>query len=298
MANNSKKILVTGSAGLIGRALYDYLKQQGHDVTGVDNHSRFQNHEANDSLDRDLSEYLLSTINDFDIVYHMAAINGTRSFYTDPNKVLRNNVICDLDVFRFVESNTKTKLIYASSSEVVSGTQNIPTTEEVDISIKNIHNARWSYRLPKILAENYLFNSSIDFVIFRFFNVYSEHAGSGHFVKDIVDKIRTEDFTLMSPDETRSFCYVEDILEPMVAVSETETRQVFNLGSTEEITVQEAADTVADALEIQPKWKNINGVEGSAVRRCPDVSKLSSSAGKFSIRPFKEIMQDIIGKIK
>lgn len=298
MAYNRKKILVTGSAGLIGRALYSFLESQGHNVVGVDNHSRFCNHGVNKSHNEDLSTFLSNTVNDFDMIYHMAAINGTSSFYSKPTEVLTNNLLCDLNVFDFAKSNPSTKLIYASSSEVVSGTNVIPTPELVDVEIRNIHNARWSYRLPKIVAENYLFNSDIDFVIFRFFNVYSEHAGQGHFLKDIVDKIKKGSYELISPNETRSFCHVEDILEPMVFAAETKSRQVYNLGSTEEITIEEAANTIASEFGIDPCWTVINSHEGSASRRQPDISKIKKEAGDFKIRKFKEVIKTVLGKMK
>jgi nucleoside-diphosphate-sugar epimerase len=297
MANNNKKILVTGAAGLIGREVFAQLKAKGYAVTAIDNHSRFINYKPNDVIRSNLDEWLRSKVNTFDYVYHLAAINGTASFYADPNHVMYNNLMADFAVFKFVESNPNTKLVYASSSEVVAGTDNFPTPEETDITIKNIHNSRWSYRLPKVVSENYLTNSDINYNIIRFFNVYSEHSGSGHFLKDIVDKIKNRNYTLQSPNETRSFCYVRDAAEALIVVAETAHREIINIGSNEEITIREAADIIAAALDTSPTWSIKEGLEGSSKRRCPDVSKLLKYYPEFNPVAFKDIISEIKGKL-
>lgn len=297
MANNSKKVLVTGAAGLIGREVIAQLKAKGYAVTAIDNHSRFPDHKPSDVIRSNLGEWLNVKVNTFDYIYHLAAINGTTSFYNDPNHVMYNNIMADFAVFKFVENNPNTKLIYASSSEVVAGTDNFPTPEETDITIENIHNARWSYRLPKVVSENYLANSDINYNIIRFFNVFSEHSGAGHFLKDIVDKIKNRNYNLQSPEETRSFCYVRDAVEALIVVAETAQREIINIGSNEEITVRKAADVIAESLDISPTWITIDGLEGSSKRRCPDVSKLLKYYPEFNPVAFKDIIQQLKGKL-
>jgi len=297
MANYSKKILITGAAGLIGREVYAQLLDKGYSVTAIDNCSRFPDYKPNDIIRANIGEWCTSKVNTFDYVYHMAAINGTASFYSKPNQVMYNNIMADFAVFRFVETNPNTRLIYASSSEVVAGTDVFPTPEQTDIQITNIHNPRWSYRLPKVVSENYLTNSNIKYNIIRFFNVYSEHSGSGHFLKDIVDKIKDRNYTLQSPNETRSFCYVKDAAQALIAVAETANREIINIGSNEEITIREAADIIANAMEVEAQWVDVNGLEGSSKRRRPDVSKLLKYYPEFSPVSFKDIIAQIKGKL-
>lgn len=299
MASNNKTILVTGAAGLIGREVYSQLVAQGHTVVGVDNCQRFPNFTPDGNFVKaDLIEYLNSTTNKFDIIYHMAAINGTSNFYKNPNAVLANNVQIDLALFKFAETNENLKLVYASSSEVIAGTTNFPTAEEVDIEICNIHNPRWSYRLPKILSENYLVNSKINFVIVRFFNVFSEHSGEGHFVKDIVSKCRNGNFDLIGPNETRSFCYAKDAVDAMIKVEEYATRDIVNIGSNEEIEIFEAAAIIADALGIDiEKWNVIESNNGSVLRRQPNINKLKKYYPEFNPSNFKETINSIKKKL-
>jgi len=294
MASDRKKILITGACGLIGRELCEQLSPH-NDVTAVDNNQRFRDYVPKNCnyVRSDLIEYLEHTTNTFDIIYHMAATNGTKYFYSQPNDVLRNNVTLDLSMFKFVESNLECKLIYASSSEVMAGTTVFPTPELTDINVTNIHNARWSYMLPKVLAENYLFNSDIDFLIIRFFNVFSEHSGSGHFVKDIVEKIRNKNFELIGATETRSFCYVSDAVDAVIKISDA-NRQVVNVGSDEELTILDAANIVADTLgEYNIMWTTKPGLAGSAKNRRPDITQLKRLLPTFSPKSFKEVLINI-----
>jgi nucleoside-diphosphate-sugar epimerase len=289
MASNRKKILITGACGLIGRELCEQLSPH-NDVTAVDNNQRFRDYVPENCayVRSNLIEYLDQASNKFDIIYHMAATNGTKYFYSQPNDVLRNNVTLDLSMFAFVESNPNCKLIYASSSEVMAGATVFPTPELTDIAVNNIHNPRWSYMLPKVLAENYLFNSNIDFLIIRFFNVFSEHSGSGHFVRDIVEKIENNNFEIIGADETRSFCYVTDAVDAVVKISDA-SRQVVNVGSDEELTILDAANIIANAMgKHDIVWTTTPGLVGSAKNRRPDITQLKRLLPAFSPKSFKD----------
>jgi nucleoside-diphosphate-sugar epimerase len=299
MANDCKNILVTGANGLIGQAAYNRLIELGHRVVGIDNNSRnHTNKTVNQSvIVSDVTDYLSSTDNKFDVVYHMAAINGTSNFYSKPNAVLYNNTMCDLAVIKFVESNASCKLIYASTSEVVAGTDCFPTPEETDISIIDLFNPRWSYRLPKILTENYLYNSKINFLIVRFFNIFSEHSGPGHFVRDVVDKIKKQEFSLIGADETRSFCYLHDIIDPLISLAATDCK-IANLGSDKEISVLEAATIIAKHLgHHNVEWKFVKGNQGSVTRRIPDLTEIKKYVANFSPRNFDQVIQEIKHKL-
>lgn len=289
MAYHNKKILITGAAGLIGRELYSYLLNQGYDVVGIDNYSRFPEVEStvlNVSVDR----FVKNNKNEFDIVFHLAAINGTSNFYDRPLDVIQNNTFTDMSIFNFVETNPNCKLVYASTSEVVSDSTVFPTPELLDIKINDIHNPRWSYRLPKVLSENYVTNSNLRYVIVRFFNLFSEYSGKGHFVYDITKKIKNNEFELIGADETRSFCYVQDAIPALTHLGFYE-HGVFNLGSDEEINILTAANVIAKKFGKTPNWNLLPGKKGSVKRRCPDLTKLRYAIPDYKPRSFREIIE-------
>ena len=300
MANHDKKILVTGCCGLLGRELARQLVEKGYDVTGVDNNGRFPEYVPTGFtyIQQDLSNFLIANDNNFDYIYHMAAINGTTNFYERPNVVLVNNTLGDLQLFEWAKHNPNSKIIYASSSEVVAGTDSFPTAEETNVTIEDIHNPRWSYRIPKILAENYLMNSKLNFVIIRYFNVISETSGPGHMIGDLIKKIKVGNFELQSPEETRSFCYVSDAIDATIVIAETVTEKIINIGSDEEVRILDAANLLAQALgHNNVKWNLLPSKLGSVLRRKPNIDKLKEYYPTFRAKPFFQLINLIKSKL-
>lgn len=289
----AKKILITGAAGLIGRELCKQLSKD-YLIVGVDNNFRYPDYRPSCCyIKEDLNEYLKNTNNDFDYVFHMAAINGTKYFYEMPNQLIENNFNLDLSVFNFVKKNIKCKLIYASSSEVVAGTDEFPTQETSNIFIEDIHNARWSYRLCKIMSENYLMNSQFNFLIIRFFNVFGIDSGTGHFIRDILNKIDSDDYSLVGPKETRSFCRVEDAVDAVINIYDKVSGEIINVGSDEEITILEAANLLAKHKNKEVKWTQISSLKGSSRRRVPCLRKLKQYYPSYNPRSFKDAISDL-----
>jgi dTDP-glucose 4,6-dehydratase/UDP-glucose 4-epimerase len=289
----AKKVLVTGAAGLIGRELCKQLSSN-FIVIGVDNGFRYPEDKPEFKIiQQNLTDYLQTVENDFDFVFHMSAINGTKYFYDIPTQLIENNITSDLAIFNFMQKNSNSKLIYASSSEIVAGTIEIPTPELVDVHIKNIHNPRWSYRLAKMLSENYLMNSQINFLIVRFFNVFGKHSGNGHFIKDIIDKIHNEDYSLIGATETRSFCRVEDAVDAVIHIYDQVSREIINIGSDEEISVLDAANIIAQQKNKTINWKLIDSKLGSVARRNPSLKKLLKYYPTFKPKRFKDSVADL-----
>ncbi len=289
-----QKILVTGAAGLIGKAVYKKLVSLGYNVVGVDNLSRPGGGHNNSVINCDLLEFYENNTNDFDTIFHFAAINGTVNFYENPNGVIKHNIENDFATFKFAGDNPSTKLVYASSSEVVAGTSVIPTPEETDILISNIHNPRWSYRISKIVSENYLANSDLNYLIVRFFNVFSSDSRPGHFVHDLIDKIETEDYRLIGADETRSFCYIDDAVNSVISIATTCSKEVVNIGNDEEITILDAASTISEIIFNKTvEWEYEPGKQGSTAKRCPDITKLRSLLPDYAPLKFKSAIERI-----
>jgi len=294
------KILVTGASGLLGTEICRQLKANPDaEVWAIDNHSRSSIIPPCDVWIKTdlLKDTAFDSIpRDFDQIYHYAAINGTKNFYERPTEVLTNNFVSDVNVFRFAEScKNLQKLIYASSSEIVSDDPVSPTPEHTDIVINNIHNARWSYRLAKITSENYLANSTLPWVICRYFNIYGEDSKAGHFIADQMAKIDRDIFEVTGNNETRSFCYVEDGVAATIYCANHVDHQVVNIGNDAEISIPAAADIIAKAMgHANADWKMKPGLPGSTTTRRPDISKLRLIWPEYQPRSFAEGMQKII----
>jgi UDP-glucose 4-epimerase len=299
------KILVTGASGLLGTEICRQLKQdEGHEVWAVDNHSRSTTVPLCDTfLELDLTNgaNFEQLPKDFDYIYHYAAINGTKNFYERPNQVMWTNMCTDFNMFEFaiICKATLKKFVYASSSEVVSDDPQTPVKENTDITIKNIHNARWSYRLPKVCSENFLANSEIPYVIFRYFNVYGKDSKAGHFLADQITKIRSGVFEVVGPEETRSFCHVEDAVRASLHMSRAVEKEVLNIGNDREITIMEAAQTIARCMgHNDPVWITTPGKTGSTPNRRPDISKLKAVLRDYRPKSFEQGIQEIIDSMK
>ena len=233
----------------------------------------------------------------FDYIYHYGAINGTKNFYERPNHVLANNFICDLNMFEYAgEITNLKKIVYASSSEIVSDDPVSPVPEHADITIRDIHNARWSYRLAKVCSENYLANSRLPYVMLRYFNVYGENSKAGHFLADQIAKIKEGRFECFGANETRSFCHVEDAIRASIYCAETQTRELINIGNDREITIMDAAQIIASALgHDNPTWTTTPGKPGSTASRRPDITRLRSIMPDYVPMSFESGVQKSIG---
>jgi UDP-glucose 4-epimerase len=292
------KVLVTGASGLLGFELCKQLKSAGHEVSAVDNNSRgYEIPPCDHWFKIDLTNLndVLGLAHDYDYIYHYSAVNGTKNFYERPNFVMFNNMTGDFNMFELAkkQQNLK-KFVYASTSEIVSGEAS-PVLELDTVQIENIHNARWSYRLPKICSENYLFNSDIPWFVARYFNVYGSQSKPGHFVADQIIKIKQGRFELTGAEETRSFCHVADAMRATIYCAEHVDHEVINIGNDREITIGDAADIIASALgHNQPSWVYHAGLAGSTANRRPDISKLKKFMPDYQPIEFESGIQEVV----
>ena len=296
------KILVTGASGLLGTEFCRQLKEAGHEVWAVDNHSRSTSippcdHWVKmDLLNNGAFTGYVELPTDFDYIYHYGAINGTTNFYKMPNKVLTNNFISDINIFEFARKCPNLKrIVYASSSEIVSDDPMSPVPENSDVFIKDIHNARWSYRLAKITSENYLANSDLPYVMIRYFNVYGENSKQGHFLGDQINKIKNGIFSVIGGQETRSFCHVSDAIRASIYVAENTNRELVNVGNDREISIGDAVKVIATVMgHPDAVFEQLPSMPGSVANRRPDISKLRSIMPNYTPMSFEDGIRQIL----
>ena len=293
----TKKYLVTGGTGFIGRGLVRGLLNEGHKVRILDNQSRSSFDYLSD-VKKEL-EFFEGDIRDpkvvndsckgVDGVWHLAFINGTSNFYNKPQLVLDVGIRGMLNIIDACKLNNIYELFLASSSEVYQTPDHIPTNESVSLSIPDPLNPRYSYGGGKLISELISLNYGREYfervVIFRPHNVYGPNMGFEHVIpqfvlrmKEIIknNKSKKIDFKIQgNGNETRSFCFIDDFTEGLIALEkEGKHLNIYHIGTEDEVSIKSVAEEVGIYFK-----KNLNIIpgdlaKGGTLRRCPDISKM------------------------
>jgi nucleoside-diphosphate-sugar epimerase len=296
---NTRKILVTGGSGFIGSALVKRLVRDGHAVRVLDDNSRgaprrladvakdieFVGGDVRDSAAVD------AAMKDVDEVHHLAYVNGTEFFYSAPELVLDVGVKGMINVLDACRKHGVRDLILASSSEVYQTPPNIPTDETAPLIVPDVLNPRYSYGGGKIISELMAINYGRKFfdrvLVFRPHNVYGPDMGWEHVVPQFALRLKaaastqpsgTLPFAIQgSGEETRSFCFVDDLVEGVIVMRASgEHLGIYHVGTTEEISVADLARRMAQQIGREVGLQTGPRLAGSTARRCPDISKLSA----------------------
>lgn len=298
------KVLILGGAGFIGFHLSGHLADEGYQVTIGDNLSRGRadddfkqlvNRSNVKFIEVDLTQRreLDKLEKDFDIVYHLAAINGTRYFYEIPHEVLRVNILSLINVLDWLVNAECKKMLWTSSSETYAGTSTLtripfPTPEEVPLVIANVFNPRFSYAGSKIIGEllclNYAKAYGLNLNIVRPGNVYGPRMGYEHVIPEFIMRLikRENPFKIYGGHQTRSFCFVEDFIRGVKLVGESPKAngEIINLGNDkEEIHIEDLARRMFNLFNFHPKIESLPPPKGSVDRRCCDINKARTLLG-------------------
>lgn len=290
------KYLVTGGAGFIGSALVYRLVKEGAQVRVLDDETRGSSHRLADIKHQ--VEFVRADIRDstavrqacqgIDRVCHLAYINGTEFFYSQPDLVLDVAVKGMVNVIDGCIAHHVSELILASSSEVYQTPPRIPTDENVPLSIPDPLNPRYSYGGGKIISELMAINFGRKYfqrvVIFRPHNVYGPDMGYEHVIPQMSLRfrelsLRTKgiiDFPIEGTGkETRAFVYIDDFTDGLMTVIEQGKHlEIYHIGTTEEILIEDLAREIG--AYFQRSVRVIPGAlkPGGTPRRCPDINKI------------------------
>jgi len=284
------KILVTGGTGFVGSNLILQLINEKNEIISFDNNSRnsFSNQKLIENnvklIKGDITnlEDLKKIPKDIDIVYHLAAVNGTKYFYEIPEKVLEINVKGVFNLMECIKSTNCKRIFFTSSSEVYGFPSIFPTPENSILSIPDPTNPRFSYSSSKIVGEtiiiNYAKSIGIDYTIARLHNAYGPKMGFEHVIPEFIRKVVKKEKFLVNGDgtESRSFCYISDIIEEIKLITNQSNgkNEIFNIGNPVETSINELILELEKIYgnKISPvytKFKN-----PGTKRRVPDISKI------------------------
>ena len=300
-----KKILVTGGAGFIGYFLIkELLKNEKSKIVIIDNMYRgrmddelkkITSHKNVSFYQGDLTDSNLfnKLDKDFDYIYHLAAVIGVKNVIENPDKVLKHNAIVTLNLIEFAKNiKTLKKILFSSTSEIYAGTLkhygiDIPTNEDVKLTLDDIKSPRTTYMLSKMYGESIFFNYglkyNIPFTIVRYHNVYGPRMGFLHVIPEMLVKISKQKVVeVASPEHTRSMCFIDDAVEMTIKACEKNStnKEILNIGNQDqEISIINLTKTIAEVLGKEIEIKTLPDTEGSPSRRCPDITKINNMIG-------------------
>lgn len=297
------KVLITGGAGFIGYHLAKRLSKEDFQIDLIDNLLRGVVDEELEKLlkvpdIRFLNVDLLNSdaldilSNDYNYIFHFAAIIGVANVLNRPYNVLSDNVLMLLNVISFAKrQSTLKRFVFTSTSEVYAGTLqhfqlSIPTPESTPLALTDLNSPRISYMLSKIYGETLCHYSGLPFTIIRPHNIYGPRMGMAHVIPELLKKAHYAQngskLDVFSIKHSRTFCYVDDFIE-MVKMSaelhncECETLNIGN--QSPEISVETLAKLIIRLIGKDLKINPQSETAGSPLRRCPDMTKTFGLTG-------------------
>jgi UDP-glucose 4-epimerase len=298
LIESPKKILVTGVAGFLGSHLLDRLLAAGHRVVGIDNLSMGKPENIAGHLGNGVFRFLRRDVTepstfrgleqDFDCLVHLAAFKIPR--YGNAIDTLRINYKGTENVLEFARQ-LGCKCVLASTSDVYGRNPKLPFREDDDSVIGSSKVARWGYAVSKLLDEHLAFayreSFGLPITVLRFFGSYGprHHIGWwGGPQAVFIDAVLHDREIPIHGDglQTRSFTYVSDTVAGIYAaiVTPEADGEIFNIGSTHEITIVELAQMIKRLcktpgelkLQFIPYASFTGGKYEDVRRRVPDIS--------------------------
>ena len=251
------RVLVTGGAGFLGSHLCDRLLHDGHDVLCVDNFftgskgnvAHLRSHPSFELLRHDVTFPLYVEV---DRIYNLACPASPVHYQHDPVQTTKTSVHGAINMLGLAK-RVQARILQASTSEVYGDPEIHPQTEDYWGKVNPI-GIRSCYDEGKRCAETLFFDyhrqHGLDIKVVRIFNTYGPrmHPNDGRVVSNfIVQALRGEDITLYGDgSQTRSFCYVDDLIEAMVRMMDTAAGLTgpINIGNPREFTIRELAERV------------------------------------------------------
>jgi UDP-glucuronate decarboxylase len=281
------RILVTGGAGFVGSHLCERLLAGGHEVIALDNFftGRRENiiHLLDDNrfelIRHDVTEPILLEV---DQIYNLACPASPVHYQYNPVKTVKTSVMGMINMLGLAK-RVRARILQASTSEVYGDPLVHPQTEDY-LGHVNCIGLRSCYdegkRVAETLMMDYHRQNNVDTRIVRIFNTYGPRMleNDGRVVSNfIVQALRGREVTVYGTGEqTRSFCYVDDLVEGIIRLMNAEGDTVHmpvNLGNPGEFTMNELANEVAKAAEKEIKITHLPLPQDDPKQRQPDITR-------------------------
>jgi UDP-glucuronate decarboxylase len=284
------RILVTGGAGFIGSHLIDRLMADNHDVICLDNF--YTGHKRNllRWLDNPYFELIRHDITEpirleVEQIYHLACPASPVHYQYNPVKTIKTNVMGTLNMLGLAK-RVKARFLLASTSEVYGDPEVHPQTEDYRGNVNPI-GIRSCYdegkRVAETLAFDYHRQNDVDIRVARIFNTYGPRMleNDGRVVSNfVVQALQGKPLTIYGDgSQTRSFCYVSDLVEGLMRLMNGDCQGPVNLGNPDEYTILELAQTIQGMINPDAALKNEPLPQDDPRRRQPNISRAKQFLG-------------------
>ena len=298
---NGRRVLVTGGAGFIGSHLCERLIASGREVLCIDNYYTGTRHNLQDFLGNPRFELMRHDVCfplyvEVDQIYNLACPASPIHYQFDPVQTTKTSVHGAINMLGLAK-RIKAKILQASTSEVYGDPIVHPQTEEYWGNVNPI-GPRSCYDEGKRCAETLFFDyfrqHQLRIKVARIFNTYGPrmHPNDGRVVSNfIVQALKNKDITVYGDGaQTRSFCYVEDLVDGLIRLMDSEDDIVgpINLGNPSEFTIRQLAEIVIDLTGSGSKIIHRPLPQDDPKQRQPDISKAQELLGWQPVLPLAE----------
>ncbi|MDP2983105.1 MAG: SDR family oxidoreductase [Candidatus Latescibacter sp.] len=280
-----KRVLVTGGAGFLGSHLCDRLVASGYDVICLDNFFTGSKRNIYHLLDKPNFELIRHDVTlpiylEVDEIYNLACPASPVFYQKDPIQTTKVNVLGAINMLGMAK-RVKAKILQASTSEVY-GDPEVHPQKETYWGRVNPIGPRACYDEGKRCAETLFFDyytqNHVNIRVIRIFNTYGPRMSSddGRVISNfIVQSLGGEDITIFGDgSHTRSFCYVDDLIEGMVRMMDGPDDFIgpVNLGNEGEFTIRELAEKVISLTGSHSKIVSMPLPQDDPAKRKPDIT--------------------------
>ncbi|HEX7329889.1 MAG TPA: UDP-glucuronic acid decarboxylase family protein [Pyrinomonadaceae bacterium] len=304
------RILVTGGAGFIGSHLCERLVGEGHEVLCLDNFFTGRRENIFHLLDNprfelqrhDVTEPILLEV---DQIYNLACPASPVHYQYNPVKTVKTSVMGAINMLGLAK-RVRARILQASTSEVYGDPLVHPQTEDYWGNVNPI-GLRSCYdegkRLAETLMTDYHRQNKVDIRIARIFNTYGPRMleNDGRVVSNfIVQALRGQPLTLYGEgQQTRSFCYVDDLIEGLIRLMNTENlHDPVNLGNPGEFTIRQLAEEVIKTCESKSSFTYMPLPADDPRQRKPDITRAQTLLGWNPTIPLREGLKKTVDDFK
>ncbi len=294
MQDHLTRVLVTGGAGFLGSHLCERLLQNGHDVLCVDNFYTGSKRNIAHLLENHSFELLRHDVTfplfvEVDQIYNLACPASPIHYQSDPVQTTKVNVHGSINMLGLAK-RVKATILQASTSEVYGNPFMHPQVEAYWGNVNPI-GPRSCYDEGKRCAETLFFDyhrqHKVAIKVARIFNTYGPrmHPNDGRVVSNfVIQALQGNPITIYGEGaQTRSFCYVDDLVDALVRLMQTPTACTgpINLGNPHECTILELAQLIIRLTGSRSKIVSMGLPQDDPERRKPDISLAKSTLDWF-----------------